>query len=120
MAGPSEHWEQVQVVKALSRAKIVFCAVPNGGFRIRREAAMLKAEGVQQGVPDLLIFSAPPASPDRCGVALEMKRRDGKPSDVRRKQREWLSTLESLGWEPVVGWGAMDAIDKLRELGYEI
>ena len=52
MAGVSEHWEQVQIAKALSRAKIVFCAVPNGGFRIRREAAMLKAKEVQQGMPD--------------------------------------------------------------------
>lgn len=118
MAGVSEHWEQVQIAKALSRAKIVFCAVPNGGFRIRREAAMLKAEGVQQGVPDLLIFTPPPGG--GVGVALEMKRRDGKPSDLRKSQQEWLTKLQGLGWHTIVGWGAMDAIEKLRELGYEI
>lgn len=120
MAGVPEHWEQVQVVKALARAKVVYCAVPNGGFRVRREAAMLKAEGVQKGMPDLLIFTPPPSSPGRCGVALEMKRRDGKPSDLRPNQRVWLERLEDLGWSVVVGWGALDAIDKLRDLGYEI
>ena len=119
MAGVPEHWEQVMVVKALSRCNAVYCAVPNGGFRVRREAAMLKAEGVQKGMPDLLIFTPPPDS-DYVGVALEMKRRDGRQSDLREDQRRWLEKLESLGWKTIVGRGAMDAIQKLKELGYAV
>ena len=87
--GIPEHWEQVQVAKALDRAGAVYCAIPNGGFRIRREASMLKAEGVKSGVPDLLIFSVPDGGDFR-GVALEMKRANGKPSDLRKSQRAWL------------------------------
>jgi hypothetical protein len=115
----SEHFEQVQVAKALRRAGLVFCAVPNGGFRVTREAGRLKAEGVQKGVPDLLIFTPPPGG-SSVGVALEMKRRDGRPGDLRKAQKEWLGTLSDLGWDTMVGWGAIDAIQKLRDLGYEI
>ena len=115
--GIPEHWEQVQVAKALDKAGAVYCAIPNGGFRIRREASMLKAEGVKSGVPDLLIFSVPDGGDFR-GVALEMKRANGKPSDLRKSQREWLDRLKGLGWATVVGYGAKDAIKKLRELGY--
>jgi hypothetical protein len=119
MAGVPEHWEQVMVVKALSRCNAVYCAVPNGGYRTQREAGMFKAEGVQKGMPDLLIFTPPPSG-DFVGVALEMKKRNGKQSDLRESQRKWLSTLEDLGWKSIVGWGAMDAIEKLKDLGYEI
>lgn len=120
MASLPEHWEQVQVVKALARAKVVYCAVPNGGFRVRREAAMFKAEGVMKGMPDLLIFTPPPNKKGSPGVALEMKRKGGKKSDVKPDQVRWLALLDSLGWCSLVGWGAMDAIEKLRALGYDI
>lgn len=119
MAGVPEHWEQVQVVKALVRAGATFSAVPNGGFRARREAAMLKAEGVQKGMPDLLIFTPPPVG-GYVGVALEMKRRDGRQKELRDEQRKWLARLEGHGWKSLVGWGAMDALGKLRDLGYDV
>lgn len=116
----SETSEQIDVVRELKRARILFCAVPNGGARRGREARRLKQEGVQAGVPDLLIFDAPPAHPGKVGVALEMKRRDGRPSDVREEQQEWLQALEARGWVVMVGYGRDDALGKLQGAGFDV
>ncbi len=59
------------------------------------------------------------------GVALEMKTIDKKPktdrahrwSGARPEQKEWLSTLEALGWTCFVGYGADDAAKKLSSVG---
>jgi len=117
--GLPEHWEQVRVVKALKRAREIFCAVPNGGYRVRHEAVKLKAEGVMAGVPDLLIFSVPDGA-NFVGVALEMKKATGKKSDLRKAQKEWLARLQACGWVALVGYGGKDAIEKLRGLGYDL
>ena len=116
---PSELSEQIMLVKALKRAKLTFCAVPNGGTRRKSEAVNLKASGVQAGVPDLLIFDSPP-NQEGVGVALEMKREGGSPSSVSSKQRLWLDQLERRGWVPLVGYGWRDAVEKLRNLGYKL
>ena len=42
--------EQIAVVRALRRARILYAAVPNGGRRELREGRMLKASGVVSGV----------------------------------------------------------------------
>ena len=73
---PTELSEQIVVVKALRQAGILFCAVPNGGRRDKREAIMLKASGTVAGVPDILIFEETPGG--KVGTALEMKRINGK------------------------------------------
>ena len=68
---PSESSEQQFLVKKMRRAGIRFCAVPNGGRREKREAARLIKEGVEAGVPDLLIFDSPPvATEDLSGEEL--------------------------------------------------
>ena len=54
------------------------------------------------------------------GVALEMKRADGRLSDVGVEQREWLVFLRSLGWDALVGYGALDALRKIKALGYPV
>lgn len=115
---PSEHSEQVAVVRVLRRAGLLYCAVPNGGKRGRKEAIAFRQEGVVAGVPDLLIFTKPSGPVDYVGTALEMKRQGGVPSDVRPEQRKWLRQLRELGWATVVGFGCDDALAKLRELGY--
>ena len=81
---------------------------------------MLKVSGVVAGVPDLLIFTRPPNMPEKCGVALEMKRSEGKPSDVTQAQREWMAKLEDLGWVCIIGYGAQNALDALRALGFRV
>ena len=114
---PSELQEQIAVVRWLRTVGVLFCHVPNGGKRSRREAVRLKASGVVAGVPDLLIFDPPPIG-GSCGAALEMKRQGSTPSAVSKVQKVWLRELEARGWASLVGRGAEDAIEQLRALGY--
>jgi hypothetical protein len=117
---PSEHSEQVVVVRKLRSAKVLFCAVPNGGRRQRLDAVKLKAEGVRRGVPDLLIFDAPPNHPDCVGTALEMKKQGASEAALSRFQKNWIKHLEKRGWLVIVGYGARDALTKLKEAGYPV
>ena len=146
MAIPSEHSEQVELVRRLRRSGVLFCAVPNGGKRAGVEAAKLVKEGVSAGVPDLLVFDGPggavltayerdlveglrglslarrravaSAAGIAAGVGLEMKR-DGA-GTVSAKQETWLGALAERGWDTMVGWGWRDALAKLRKGGYDV
>lgn len=118
----SELSEQIQLVRWLRRAKVLFCAVPNGGARQRREAAALKMSGVEPGVPDLLIFDPPPVPPTGeapVGVALELKS-TSKSSRVSPAQKQWLKKLEARGWLALVAHGSVEARAQLRQLGYPL
>lgn len=80
-----------------------WCSVPNGGKRNAREAALLKAEGVQAGVPDWLCFVVRMVSPHNvleitCGLAIEFKSPSGK-GRVSPAQKQWHEQLEHNGWE---------------------
>ena len=90
-------------------------AIPNGGAREKASAGNMKAEGVKSGVADIFL---PYAVPDRNfvtqhGLYVEMKRLNGKPSDLTDNQiafREW--TLEAgYAWCWAKGW--LDARDKI-------
>lgn len=114
----SELSEQVFLAKALRLRGVCFAAVPNGGKRTRREARALVASGVERGVPDLLVFDPPPARPGCVGTALELKRASG--GVVSDDQRRWLAQLEERGWAVLVAYGAADAVERLRALGYPL
>ena len=116
---PTELQEQIALVRVLRKARLVYCAVPNGGYRLAGEAKRLRASGVVAGVPDLLIFDAPPDS-ESVGTALELKRTGLKASSVSKAQRAWLEKLEDRGWVSLVAFGCDDAIQQLRGLGYDI
>lgn len=113
----SELSEQIVLVTELRKRKILFCSVPNGGFRGKREAVRLKMSGVEKGVPDLLIFDPPPNEKEKKGVALELKVAGGR---VSVDQRRWLDLLEKRGWVCLICYGAKEALVKLRGLGYEV
>jgi hypothetical protein len=83
-----------------------WCSVPNGGKRNAREAALLKAEGVQAGVPDWLCFVASMTEEPPCddppsflwhGLAIEFKSPSGK-GKVSPAQQEWHERLRDQGW----------------------
>lgn len=80
-------------------------AIPNGGLREKRTAAMLKAEGVKRGIPDVFVpvpmWGLVDAHPNRCilyaGLYVEMKRpkseqqgRAGTTSSVQDEAIAWL------------------------------
>jgi len=121
MITPSEASEQVALVKHLRKAGILMCAVPNGGKRDKVTAMAISRQGVSRGVPDILIFDAPDKnSANKRGCAVELKRINGTYSQVSPYQRKWLADLEKRNWITIVAYGCKDALDKLREVGYNV
>ena len=86
--------------------KLMF-AIPNGGARDAITGAMLKAEGVKPGVPD--IFLPLPAG-EFHGLFIELKTAKGRPSP---EQREWLMRLRNRGYAAVLCRGLDEAIDTI-------
>jgi len=84
-----------------------WCSVPNGGKRNAREAALLKAEGVQAGVPDWLCFVA---TKYFNGLAIEFKSPNGK-GKVSPAQKAWHDNLRRENWLVVVCTTAAEAWD---------
>lgn len=105
---PSEHAEQVGFVRWFRTKwpRVVIFAIPNGGKRNITTAKLLVKEGVVAGVPDLFI----PA----WGIWVEMKRQKG--GRLSPDQEGMIAYLESIGHRVVVGFGALDASDKLLQL----
>ena len=88
---PSEHKLQSMCV-AWARARAVtnykfrlLFAIPNGGARNAITGALLKAEGVTPGVPDLFLAQL---SGGFGGLFVEMKRLGGKCSDAQLDMHE--------------------------------
>lgn len=106
----SEYDEQVKLANYLDAKGYLWCHVPNGGNRNPITGKKLKMQGVKPGVPDCLIFTP------KGGIAIELKRSNGKPSDVRDSQKEWLNALSNRMWQTKVAFGADDAIDWLEGL----
>lgn len=113
---PKEDQEQTALAYYLDMKGVWWCHVPNGGMRNEVVAAKLKAQGVKAGVPDCLIFTPPPNRPEVRGVAIELKRQKGAPSNVSDNQKRWLGKLQDNGWLTFVAYGASDAINWLIEV----
>ena len=111
----AESWHQVTLARCLDAAGLVWCHVPNGGRRGKREAVQLRLSGVKAGVPDVLVFT--PATNAPKGCALELKSTRGA---VSAEQRVWLEQLAGLGWAVIVAYGYEDAIGQLKTLGYRL
>ncbi len=82
-------------------------AIPNGGARDPITGAMLKAEGVKRGVPDLFL---PTAAGTYHGLFLEMKTASGRLSP---EQQQWHHKLRAQGYACVTAHGLEPAIDTL-------
>ncbi len=81
-------------------------AIPNGGRRNPREAARLKAQGVQAGVSDYFLPVDRDEFPDQRGpngLWLELKAGAGKPTP---SQVQWQRLMREQGYaaEVCVGW----------------
>lgn len=79
-------------------------AIPNGGKRLKSEAARLQAMGVKPGVPDLCL---PVPRGKYHGLYIELKRLYG--GRVSPAQKAWLEALSAQGYKAVVCQGAAQA-----------
>lgn len=82
-------------------------AIPNGGNRSAITGAILKAEGVRAGFPDLFLFAA---YGEHHGLAIEMKSTRGV---VRPNQLAWKLALECQGYAHAVCRGWVEASEVL-------
>ena len=94
------------------------CAIPNGGRRGAREAALRKAEGVSAGAPDWVLFVAA-ADGWSNGLALEFKSPTGR-GVISPAQQDWHDRLREHGWAVHIVKTASEAWDILaRHLGID-
>ena len=107
---PSEHQEQAYIVQWFRRAYpgVRIFAIPNGGARSITTATKLKVEGVSRGVPDLFI--------PEWKLWVEMKRIKG--GKLSQEQKDWLDYLGKVGYSVIVGYGALDAQEKIIKGNY--
>lgn len=118
---PMEETEQIILASWLDWNKVLYCHVPNGGYRHPVTANRFKAQGVKPGVPDVLIFDRPyPVENGKVhsGVAIELKRKDKSLSNLSVHQVKWLADLTERGWLCMHFYGADSAIEWLKSLGY--
>jgi hypothetical protein len=90
--------------------------VPNGGWRRKATAAIMKALGVKPGVPDIIITRRAPRAPEARGVAVELKREKGGRTSA--EQKAWIAELEADGWIAFVADGWTEARERLMALGF--
>lgn len=112
---PTEHEEQCALfawaaaMEAQRPELALMLAIPNGGYRPMATAAMLKAEGVKAGYPDIVLDVA---RGRWHGLRIELKRAD-RSNHATPEQRDWLTRLEQHGYRAVVCYGAQAAIDTI-------
>lgn len=91
-------------------------AIPNGGMRggangSAAAGARMRAEGVKRGVPDLCL---PIANRGFHSLFIELKRANGKPSDLSEEQRGWLDNLSTAGHCCALCFGWRSAAEMLK------
>ena len=91
-----EHDLQVVVANYLRNCDVLFTATTGGFLDTTEKRLRSWEEGYQAGVPDIMIYTSS-GNGKYCGLALELKRPDGKGS-IPKKQVDWLNNLEKNGW----------------------
>ena len=110
----SEHQEQKAVIDwwavmcaSYKLPEFALFAVPNAAKRSFVLAAMLKAEGMRAGIPDLILLAKCPRDPEAGCLLVEMKRKPNKPSP---EQIVVIDYLRHAGYHCVIAWNAVEAI----------
>ena len=112
----SESEEQANFVAYCRNKDIRIFSIPNGSYlgkSNRRFGVInkLKKEGMSNGVPDLYI---PIITEKYAGLFIEFKRKNGKKSDLRKGQEEWLEYLNNEGYKAEVAFGCNHAKEILE------
>ncbi|WP_353737277.1 VRR-NUC domain-containing protein [Acidiphilium sp.] len=103
-------WSRLQ--EAAQRDLAMLMAVPNGGARNARESARMKSQGVSRGFPDVFLFAA---RGKYHGLAIELKRSDGRRHDIADAQYAWIGGLRQRGYLATVAYGWSEARDIINE-----
>jgi hypothetical protein len=106
---PSEFQEQCALCDWLDLKRVLYYAIPNGGSRHPLEAVNLKRSGVKAGVPDICI---PVPRKDYCGLYIELKSKNGKPT---LNQISWVADLNTAGYKAVFCYGFDEAKKVVEE-----
>lgn len=126
IAGETEHSQQAAIfcwaalnIKQYPQLKWLF-AVPNGFFSSPGQKAKMKAEGLKDGVPDVVLPWPNFTYGDRgaSGLYIEMKRekyRNAKDGGCSLEQLEWLDYLNEAGYKAVVCYNWEEARDVIKE-----
>jgi len=88
--------------------KMLF-SVPLGGYRAKKTAIRMKAEGSKPGVPDLFL---PVPRGEWCGLWVEMKFGKGR---LTREQKWWVAHLRAEGYRAEVCWSWEEARDVILD-----
>lgn len=110
-----EHDQQVSFIKWCNvmslnypELKLIY-SNPAGGFRHKKTAGMMKAEGQRAGIPDLTL---PVARKGFHGMYLEMKTEKGRLSE---NQENWCQSLILEGYCVFVAYSLNEAIGYVSE-----
>jgi hypothetical protein len=95
-------------IKARGIKGLFWFAVPNGGFRSKVEAAIMKATGTRPGVPDLAFIHEGRA------YFLEVKTESGRPTEHQLKA---ISEINDAGGYVVIGNGLDRCLEILERWG---
>jgi hypothetical protein len=102
------HMALVQHLQVRARPGVFWCHVPNGEYRARVTAAILRGMGVKAGVPDLMLVSQGRA------YFLELKREGGK---LSTEQKVVHAELRRAGAVVDTAYGLDEALDVLEAWG---
>ena len=106
---------QIEICGLLDVAAVpglIWFAVPNGGYRAKSVASILKATGVKPGVSDIVCCHAALGT-----VFLEIKT-DARGSGLSKAQREFRAECESKGFAYAVARSRDEAQDILTRWGF--
>lgn len=111
---PTEASEQKALCKWLKEHNIKHFATSMGvwfGKTNYRYITSLKSRGFESGIPDLVILLD-----NGVTAFIELKRSNGKMSDLRESQKEWIKWLEEHGYPARVCFGCIDALKYIEKL----
>lgn len=111
---PTEAVEQKALCEWLTKMGIKHFATSMGvwfGKTNYKYINSLKTRGFESGVPDIVILLD-----NGVTAFIELKRRNGRPSDIRPVQKEWIKWLEEHGYPVKVCYGCIDAMKFVIQL----
>lgn len=97
-----EESEQIKYNYWAAAIKLPWYHPANGGSRHKLEAVKFKSMGVKKGVSDIIL---PVKRSPYSGLVIELKRIDGKMSDLSEEQILWLNWYARNGWMACVAFG---------------